>query len=257
MGRINLGGTALGAAPVEPPRERRELAPAEEVLRIRAHVETLDAMGIIGFALSRYRNKIAVISSFGSESAVLLHMVAQIDPTTPVIFLNTGKLFGETMRYRDRLQETLGLSEIRAIGPHPDDLKLEDREGTLWSREPDLCCKIRKILPVRRALKGFSAQITGRKRFQTASRAALLKAELIDGRICFNPLTDWTLQDLQGYRETHHLPKHPLNDDGYLSIGCLPCTKRVAAGEDYRAGRWQGLDKDECGIHSGVDGDGT
>jgi len=256
MKAINQRGPSVSAAPVGEEPERRAIAPAEEILDIRAHIESFDAARIMGFALARYRNKIAVTSSFGSESAILLHIVAQIDPTTPVIFLNTGKLFGETLRYRDRLQDTLGLTDLRAIGPHPDDVKDEDREGTLWSRNPDRCCKIRKVLPVQQALKSFRAQITGRKRFQTVSRSSLLKAEIIDGRIWFNPLVDWTLQDLEAYRERHGLPKHPLTGDGYLSIGCLPCTKRVQEGEAYRTGRWHGLDKDECGIHVGVDGDG-
>jgi phosphoadenosine phosphosulfate reductase len=165
-------------------------------------------------------------------------------------------MFGETLRYRDRLQERLGLTDLRAAGPHPADIAHDDREGTRWSRNPDLCCRIRKVLPVRRALKGFRAQITGRKRFQTAKRASLLKAEIIDGRICFNPLADWSPQDLETYRERYRLPKHPLTDDGYVSIGCLPCTKRVAAVGEYRSGRWEGFDKEECGIHTGIDGDG-
>ena len=255
MSSAKLAAPVRTVAGAELPK-RGGISPSEEIQNVRSHVEKLDAMRIMGFALSRYREQIAIISSFGSESAILLHIMAQIDPTTPVIFLNTGKLFGETLRYRDRLQETLGLTDMRAAGPHPEDIHREDKEGRLWSRNPDLCCRIRKVLPVRRALKGFRAQITGRKRFQTSQRAGLHKAELLDGRICFNPLVDWTLKDLEAYRERYRLPKHPLANDGYLSIGCLPCTKRVAKEEAYRSGRWHGLDKDECGIHTGVDGEG-
>jgi phosphoadenosine phosphosulfate reductase len=212
--------------------------------------EGRDAKGIIELALKgEFAGKTAVVSSFGSESVVLLHMIAQTDPTTPIIFLNTGKLFGETLRYRDRLQEQLGLVDIRSIGPHPADRAEQDPEGTLWSQSTDACCNFRKVVPLKRALEGFSAQITGRKRFQTKERAAMQPVELFEGRFRFNPLTDWTLADLEAYTEKFNLPRHPLVEDGYPSIGCMPCTRRVAAGEDYRAGRWAGLDKDECGIH--------
>jgi phosphoadenosine phosphosulfate reductase len=200
--------------------------------------------------------RVAIVSSFGAESAVLLHIAAAIDPSVPVIFIDTGKLFGETLRYRDRLQEVLGLTDIRAMGPHPDDRKRIDPEGTLWSRDPNACCHLRKVVPFSRAVGDFDAIVTGRKRFQTATRAAMERVELTDGRFRFNPLVDWTLADLQGYIERHGLPKHPLVNDGYPSIGCLPCTRRIGAGEGYRDGRWAGLEKDECGIHAGIDGEG-
>ena len=152
-------------------REPRAFGSADEIESLRERVNKLSANGIVEFALSRYRSRIAVISSFGSESAILLHIAAEIDPTVPILFLNTGKLFGETLRYRDRLQETLGLTDVRAIGPHPKDILQTDKEGTLWKGNPNACCHIRKVLPLRRALKGFDAQINGRKRFQTAQRA--------------------------------------------------------------------------------------
>ncbi|MBN9533850.1 MAG: phosphoadenylyl-sulfate reductase [Alphaproteobacteria bacterium] len=216
-----------------------------------------DATGILELALKEaFPGKTAVVSSFGAESVVLLHLVASIDPNTPVLFLNTGKLFGETLRYRDRLQAELGLTDLRAIGPHPDDRKALDPEGTLWSRDPDACCHFRKVVPLRHALEGFSAQITGRKRFQTHSRAAMEPVEYFEGRFRFNPLAEWSLEDLNAYVAAHKLPVHPLVEDGYPSIGCIPCTRRVAAGEGYRDGRWAGLEKDECGIHTGVDGEG-
>ena len=171
-----------------------------------------------------FKDEICVVSSFGAESAVLLHMVAQIDPTTPVIFLNTGKLFGETLRYRDRLQTLLGLTDVRSIGPHPTDLAEKDSNEDLWQKNNDLCCHIRKFLPQQRALKGFKAVLTGRKRFQTTQRSSMQRIEIDDeaaARLRVNPLADFTLEDLQAYLETHNLPKHPLVKDGYLSIGCL------------------------------------
>jgi phosphoadenosine phosphosulfate reductase len=224
---------------------------------LRARAQGLDARGLLELAIrDEFPGRIAVISSFAAESIVLLHHVAAIDPTTPVLFLNTHKLFGETMRYRDRVQETLGLTDIRSVGPHPDDRQAHDPEGTLWSRDPDACCQFRKVVPLRRALAGFDAVVTGRKRFQTEQRAAMEKVEFAEGRVRFNPLVDWGLDDLMAYIDEHRLPRHPLTNDGYPSIGCIPCTRRVAAGEGYRDGRWAGTDKVECGIHTGVDGEG-
>ena len=199
-----------------------------------------------------FKDEICVVSSFGAESAVLLHMVAQIDPTTPVIFLNTGKLFGETLRYRDRLQTLLGLTDVRSIGPHPTDLAEKDSNEDLWQKNNDMCCHIRKNLPQERALKGFKAVLTGRKRFQTSQRGSMQRIEIDDeaaARLRINPLADFTLEDLQAYLETHNLPKHPLVKDGYLSIGCMPCTDKVKEGDDYRSGRWSEQDKEECGMH--------
>jgi len=199
-----------------------------------------------------FKDEICVVSSFGAESAVLLHMVAQIDPTTPVIFLNTGKLFGETLRFRDRLQTLLGLTDVRSIGPHPTDLSEKDRNENLWQKNNDLCCHIRKFLPQQRALKGFKAVLTGRKRFQTTQRSSMQRIEIDDeaaARLRVNPLADFTLEDLRAYLETHNLPKHPLVKDGYLSIGCMPCTDKVKEGNDYRSGRWSEQEKEECGMH--------
>jgi phosphoadenosine phosphosulfate reductase len=209
-----------------------------------------DAHGILQLALDgEFKGKSAVVSSFGAESAVLLHMVAEIDPNTPILFLNTGKLFGETLRYRDRLQDLLGLGDVRSLAPNPADRAKLDPEGVLWSKNTDACCDFRKVIPLKRALEPFAAQITGRKRFQTRERAEMQAVEFFEGRFRFNPLADWSLTDLEAYTEKHALPRHPLVEDGYPSIGCMPCTRRVAAGEDYRAGRWAGLEKDECGIH--------
>ncbi|MEI9888121.1 MAG: phosphoadenylyl-sulfate reductase [Rhizomicrobium sp.] len=215
-----------------------------------------DAHGILELALTgEFRGKSAVVSSFGAESAVLLHLVSEIDPNTPILFLNTGKLFGETLRYRDRLQDVLGLGDIRSLAPSLVERDRNDPQGVLWSKDTDACCNFRKVIPLKRALEPFAAQITGRKRFQTRERAEMPAVEFFEGRFRFNPLAEWSLADLEAYTARHALPVHPLVEDGYPSIGCMPCTRRVAAGEDYRAGRWSGLDKDECGIH-GVDGEG-
>jgi phosphoadenosine phosphosulfate reductase len=234
-----------------PPVEFTRLA------ELQARARDRDATGILRLALTEeFAGRTAVVSSFGAESAVLLQLVAQVDPTTPILFINTGKLFGETLRYRDRLQDVLGLTDIRTIGPHPLVRAAKDAEGTLWSRDPDACCGFRKVQPLNAALAGFAAQITGRKQFQTRARSDMQPVEYFDGRFRFNPLHNWSLADLDAYAAAHDLPKHPLVDDGYASIGCIPCTHRLRSGEGYRDGRWPGFEKDECGIHTGLDGEG-
>ena len=223
---------------------------AMDVLSRTAELSAIDFLTTM--LQHEFKDEICVVSSFGAESAVLLHMVAQIDPTTPVIFLNTGKLFGETLRYRDRLQTLLGLTDVRSIGPHQTDLAEKDSNEDLWQKNNDMCCHIRKNLPQERALKGFKAVLTGRKRFQTSQRGSMQRIEIDDeaaARLRINPLADFTLEDLQAYLETHNLPKHPLVKDGYLSIGCMPCTDKVKEGDDYRSGRWSEQDKEECGMH--------
>jgi phosphoadenosine phosphosulfate reductase len=232
-----------------------------ELTRLRQKYAGLSGQELLEKMIrEEFPGQIAVVSSFGAESAVLLDLVARVDPTVPVIFLNTGKLFGETLRYRDRLQEKLGLTDLRSLHPHPRDLETFDPQGTLWAHDPDACCRIRKVLPLQTALKDFRASITGRKRFQTGARASMpmIEVERVEGgpdRFKVNPLAEWTLEDIKAYAEKRGLPDHPLVKDGYPSIGCMPCTSRVKPG-GYREGRWAGLDKDECGIHSYNDGGG-
>jgi len=196
-----------------------------------------------------FRGKIALVSSFGTESAVLLHQLAQIDKNVPVVFLDTGKLFGETKRYRDQLVNLIGLTGVQSVTPDPAQLAARDPKGVLWSQHPNACCTLRKVEPLARALQPYDAWFTGRKAFQAATRSAIPVFEIDDSRIKVNPLIHWTKADLDGYFAKYDLPRHPLEADGYLSIGCMPCTSRVEAGEDARAGRWRGSDKVECGIH--------
>ncbi|EWY42569.1 phosphoadenosine phosphosulfate reductase [Skermanella stibiiresistens SB22] len=224
-------------------------------------VNDLDALreryaGLSGADLLRplmtteFRGRVALVSSFGTEAAVLLALAAEVDPGIPVIFLDTGKLFGETLRYRDTLIKRLGLTDVRTIEPDAVELKAADPEGLLWQTQPDACCHVRKTVPLNRALAGFDAWITGRKRFQATTRAALADIELdVDGRHKINPLASWTPEMIKAEFERRDLPRHPLEADGFLSIGCMPCTDRVAPGEDARSGRWAGLGKTECGIH--------
>jgi phosphoadenosine phosphosulfate reductase len=193
--------------------------------------------------------RVAVVSSFGAESAVLLHMVAAVDRDVPVVFTNTQKMFGQTLAYRDELAERLGLNDLRVFRPDPRLLRLKDETGLRWSYDPDGCCGMRKVEPLGRALLPFNGWISGRKGFQAGTRLALPRIEAEAGRLKINPLADWTKADLDAYFEEHRLPRHPLEADGYPSIGCAPCTSKVRPGEDPRAGRWRGWDKVECGIH--------
>jgi phosphoadenosine phosphosulfate reductase len=192
---------------------------------------------------------LALVSSFGAESAVLLHMVAQIDKSVPLIFINTQKIFGETLAYCDALTEHLGFTDLRVTRPDPYLLAQRDATQLRWSYDPDGCCDLRKVEPLRRALNGFDAWISGRKGFQGKSRTALPRFEEDEGRLKINPLADWRKDQLDAYFAKHKLPRHPLEAQGYLSIGCAPCTSVVKPGEDPRAGRWRGWDKTECGIH--------
>jgi phosphoadenosine phosphosulfate reductase len=193
--------------------------------------------------------RIAMVSSFGAESVVLLHMLSVMDRTKPVLFLETGMLFPETLSYQRDLSDKLGLTDVRIVRPDSNDLFAQDPEGDLNTRNPDACCAIRKTAPLDRALKPFDAWITGRKRFQAGSRAALDFFEAGDLRIKVNPLAHWTRDDVADYMDNNKLPRHPLVAQGYPSLGCAPCTSKVAPGEDPRSGRWRGREKTECGIH--------
>lgn len=207
-----------------------------------------------------FPDRIALVSSFGAESAVLLHLVSEVDKATPILFVDTQKLFGETRRYRDRLAERFGLTDVRTFLPDEEDVEQADPDGGLWMRDTDRCCHVRKVLPLEKALTGFDAWFTGRKRFQSSTRAQLSLFEADGDRIKVNPLANWTVHDLKAYAERHDLPPHPLVEQGFLSIGCMPCTDRVQPGEDPRAGRWRGKDKVECGIHLptlGMEADGS
>jgi phosphoadenosine phosphosulfate reductase len=229
-----------------------------EVASLNALYGDHDAKAIITTAVrDLFADRIALVSSFGAESAVLLHLVAEVDRDVPVIFLDTGKLFPETLEYRDALTKRLGLTDVRSVQPDPARLAAKDSHKALWMTNPDLCCHIRKTEPLQRALQGLDAWFTGRKRFQSSTRVALQVFEADGQRIKVNPLASWTGADVTAYAARHDLPEHPLVSRGYPSIGCIPCTTKVEAGEDARAGRWRGLDKTECGIHTALEIDGS
>jgi len=166
-----------------------------------------------------------------------------------VLFLDTGMLFGQTLDYRKQLAARLGLTDVRDLRPQFQDLAVHDPDAKLWQSDTDACCHVRKVLPLDRALGGFDAWITGRKRFHGGDRLRLKVVEQNETHIKFNPLANWGKAELDAYVAEHDLPQHPLTAFGYPSIGCWPCTQPVEEGEDVRAGRWAGSEKTECGIH--------
>lgn len=204
---------------------------------------------------------IAIVSSFGAESAVLLHLVSRVDANVPVLFLDTGKHFPETLDYRDLLVKQLGLTNLINLVPDAEELAKKDENGLRWSYDPDGCCEIRKVKPLEKALLGYDASFSGRKAFQAATRATLPRFEVdtadAQGRLKVNPLIDWSPERIAAYIAEHDLPAHPLVAQGYPSIGCMPCTSKVAEGEDPRSGRWRGWNKTECGIHVATHSDYT
>lgn len=236
-----------GPVPLEAPLP----SVADRVVHLNGRYKHHSATSVLERALSDPQvGRITLVSSFGAESVVLLHMLSVMDRSTPVLFIDTRLLFEETLQYQTEVAAKLGLTDVRAVRARQLDLVTEDRDDTLHQRDTDACCTLRKTLPLENALGDFDAWITGRKRFQSSTRAALDFFEA-DGpaRIKVNPLAHWTPDDVQDYMINNRLPRHPLVAQGYPSIGCAPCTSKVAPGEDPRAGRWRGAQKEECGIH--------
>ncbi|WP_374532284.1 phosphoadenylyl-sulfate reductase [Phenylobacterium sp.] len=218
-------------------------------VRLDAELRHAHPATVLESAIEAFGDKLALVSSFGAESAVLLHMVSRLKPDVPVLFLDTGMLFGQTLDYRKTLAAKLGLTEVRDLRPLYNDLAVADPNAKLWQTDTDACCNVRKVLPLDRALADFDAWITGRKRFHGGDRLSLPVVEQADGQVKFNPLANWGKAELDAYMAEHDLPAHPLVAQGFPSIGCWPCTNPVEEGQDVRAGRWAGQDKTECGIH--------
>lgn len=230
------------------PRSVAALPSAEELDRSLRDASPAE---IIAAALKTVgREKLALVSSFGTESATLLKVMADVDPAIPVIFLDTGWLFEETLAYRDALIAALGLTDVRSIKPAEETLSRQDPDRDLWFSDPDACCRIRKVEPLARALKPFSAWLNGRKRFQGNARTDIPVVEDDGARLKFNPFANVSREELEAIFVRAKLPRHPLVTSGFRSVGCMPCTSRTAEGEDERAGRWRGRAKTECGIHT-------
>ena len=236
-----LGQRETGAGVADVASAHAELADAER--------GGADGRALLRRALELLPGRIAAVSSFGAESAVLLSVLADIDPTVPVVFLETGKHFPETLDYRRELAAHLGLRDVRDVVPPPEALADRDPTGELWYYDPDACCALRKVEPLARTLRPFAGWITGRKRHQASTRAALPFVEREGDQLKLNPIADWDGARLQAEFQARRLPVHPLLERGYRSIGCATCTRAIGAGEDARAGRWSGTAKVECGIH--------
>jgi phosphoadenosine phosphosulfate reductase len=230
------------------PEPTRDLPSAQELDRA---LRDASPAQVIATALQTVgREQLAVVSSFGTESAALLKVMADVDPAIPVIFLDTGWLFEETLAYRDILIAKLGLRDVRSIKPLEQTLSREDPDRELWFSDPDACCRIRKVEPLARALAPFRGWINGRKRFQGGLRAAIAVVEQDGARLKFNPFANVSREQIEAIYRLAELPPHPLAASGYLSVGCMPCTSRTSPDEDVRAGRWRGRAKTECGIHT-------
>lgn len=224
--------------------------PSEEAQDLSARFGHLAARDIIEYAAhTLFPGSLALMTSFGAESAILLHLVSQVDRSLPVLFADTRRLFPETLAYRDTLIDHLGLTDVRTVALDEADEAAQDPVGALFALDPDRCCHIRKVVPMDTATAPFAAWITGRKRFQGATRSSLPVFDADGDKIRVNPLAAWSARDVLHHLTVHRLPRHPLVAQGYLSIGCQPCTTPVREDEDPRAGRWRGHEKTECGLH--------
>ena len=235
----------LGKAP-----KTLDTAALAAVARLNDCYGRLDTRDLLQSAIHDiFPGRIAAVSAFGSESALLLALIAEVDPDLPVIFLDTGKHFPETLVYRDRLAKHLGLSNLRVVTPDPAGLRREDQEGRLWATDPDGCCRLRKVLPLNGALSGFDAWISGRKRIHGGERRELAVFNALGPHIQINPLAHWTEEEIEKAFAERGLPAHPLVSSGYRSIGCAVCTAASTGASGGRDGRWPGFTKTECGIH--------
>ncbi|WP_374624487.1 phosphoadenylyl-sulfate reductase [Devosia sp.] len=249
-----MAATSLAATPFRQhrPDKLRQLG----IMSLNGMFDEMDGVGVLRQAVTELLvDDVAIVSSFGADSVVLLHMVSEVDRNLPVYFLETGKHFPETLDYVETLKQHLGLANVIALRPDDKDVLRFDPAGDLWETDPDSCCHIRKTEPLDLAVSGFGGWVTGRKRYQTAERGVLPHFELTsDDRVKVNPLAYFSDADIAAYKLKYGLPEHPLYTKGYKSIGCAPCTSVVAEGEDPRAGRWRGLNKKECGIHFDFNG---
>ncbi len=225
-------------------------APDYEEFEDDSWLEEASPTQILECMLTRYNGRIAAVSSFGTESAVLLSLISNIDRSTPVLFLDTGYLFEETLRYRDALVDRLHLTDVRTQTPDAVEAAQKDPENALWAENPDACCALRKVAPLAKALKPFDAWINGRKRYHGDLRSRMQVIEFDGERTKINPMARMSREDINAHFNAHNLPRHPLEAKGFLSIGCMPCTSRSAPGDEIRSGRWRGQGKTECGIHT-------
>ena len=224
---------------------RNAEAPEIRLARLNGELRDASAQTILRVSMIReWPERMTYVSS-----VAMLALIADVDPSLPIVFLDTGMHFPQTLDHRDEVIDRLGLTGVRSIPPSETERKILDPKNDLWKTDTDACCALRKVRPLEPALEGFSAWITGRKRFHGGARMSLPVFEFANGRYKINPLANWTPEDVDLMIKQRNLPRHPLVEQGYPSIGCWPCTKPVAEGEDVRAGRWAGQNKTECGLH--------
>lgn len=224
--------------------------PKDRLARLNSELRQASAQEILRAAITReWPGGLTYVSSFGAESVVMLALIAEVDPSLPIVFIDTGMHFPQTLDYKDEVIARLGLTGVREITPNETERKVLDPKNMLWKTDADACCALRKVRPLEPALEGFGAWITGRKRFHGGARMSLPVFEHADGRYKVNPLANWTQADVDAYLKEKDLPRHPLVAQGYPSIGCWPCTQPAADPSDPRSGRWAGQNKTECGLH--------
>lgn len=240
--RLERAGTLIGAAAVD------------RAAALNDAFKGAEPQDVLAGALAEFPGEIAMVSSFGADSVVLLAMIADLNPNLPVLMIDTMMLFEETLEYQSEVAQRLGLTNIQHLRPSMGDLLLRDPDGTLHQRDTESCCEVRKVAPLQRVAGRWPVTISGRKRYQASTRTALEFFEPDGEGLKINPLAYWTRTEISAFMEARDLPRHPLVARGYRSIGCWPCTSPVAAGEDERAGRWRGTEKVECGIHYARDG---
>jgi len=206
---------------------------------------------VLRWGLDAFAPEIAMATGFGLEGVVLMHYLSQIAPETTVFYLDTDLLFPDTYLLRDELEARLGLRFTRVHSGLPLEAQAEAHGPELWARDPDLCCRLRKVEPLRRFLADKCAWITGIRRDQTRARAnaGIVEWDRVNGLVKINPLAGWTAEQVWAYIHAHDLPFNRLHAMGYPSIGCWPCTRPAAPGENPRSGRWAGFAKTECGLH--------
>lgn len=208
---------------------------------------------IVNWAVKTFSPGIAATSSFGPESGVLLSLIGKANPETPVLFLETGFHFPETLEYKNQLTKMFGLKNVIDLKADPDRRAklVSDYQGKPYEANPDLCCQINKVEPLDKALKGYKAWMSGIRRHQTDNRKSVRIVEEYEGGIYkISPLANMTSRDTWWYLKENKIPTHPLYEKGYMSIGCWPCTRPIQDGDDERSGRWAGKSKKECGIHT-------
>jgi phosphoadenosine phosphosulfate reductase len=222
---------------------------------LNAQFDGAPPQDIVRWALSEpILKRVAIASAFQVEGTCLIHMAVEVRPDVPILFLETGFHFAETLAFKERLTEQLGLNVVELTGEYTVERQAEEYGPRLYERDPKLCCELNKVQPFARGLRDYDAWLTSMRRDSAWTRKhtpIVSQTELEPGRslVKVNPVANWGRRDAWAYLKEHDLPHSPLYDLGYGSIGCAPCTRMVFPGEDERAGRWSGLLKTECGIH--------